>query len=80
LHHDSYHSLVGELTTLNPQQVNSPLWYYHHNNSEGKLMRGKCLSTPEIIQEGMLKYFEKWQWLSGNKTKGESVIVEVEIA
>ena len=53
---------------------------YHHINSEGKLMHGKCLSTPEITQEGKLKYFEKWQWLSGNRTKGESVIVEVEIA
>jgi hypothetical protein len=32
---------------------------YHHINSEGKLMLGECLSTPEITQESDLKYFEK---------------------
>ncbi|MBA3016061.1 MAG: n-acetylglutamate synthase [Proteobacteria bacterium] len=50
---------------------------YHHINLEGKLMLGKCFSTPAITTEGKLKYIEKWQWLSGDKSNGESEIIEV---
>ncbi len=50
---------------------------YHHINKEGKLMIGKCLSTPEILTDGRLKFKEEWQWLSGDNSIGYSEIIEI---
>ena len=52
---------------------------YHHINTMGELMVGKCISTPEIDPEGKLKFNENWQWLSGDNSSGYSEIIEVEI-
>lgn len=50
---------------------------YHHINSSGELMVGQCLSTPENLPDGRLKFNESWQWLSGDKSAGYSEIEEV---
>ena len=50
---------------------------YQHLNKNGELMTGKCLSTPEILEDGRIRLHEKWQWASGDLSKGESVIEEI---
>lgn len=51
---------------------------YHHINDEGELMLGKCLSTPELLPDGRLKFKESWQWLSGDLSSGYSEIEEIQ--
>lgn len=50
---------------------------YQHLNRQGELMTGKCLSTPEILPDGRIRLHEKWQWTSGDRSEGESVIEEI---
>jgi hypothetical protein len=50
---------------------------YQHLNKHGELMTGKCLSTPEIIENGKIRLHEKWQWTSGDFSTGESIIEEI---
>ncbi len=41
-------------------------------------MTGICHSNPEILKSGKIRLHEKWQWTSGNLTKGESIIEEID--
>lgn len=50
---------------------------YHHLNDKGDFMLGKCLSTPERLPDGRLRFKETWQWLSGDMSSGSSEIEEV---
>ena len=50
---------------------------YQHINMRGQLMTGICRSTPEILPDGRLRLHEQWQWTSGDRSSGESVIDEV---
>lgn len=50
---------------------------YQHVNARGELMTGKCVSTPELLADGRIRLYEKWQWTSGDLTSGESVIEEI---
>lgn len=50
---------------------------YQHLNKQGTLMTGVCHSTPEILADERLRLYEKWQWTSGDLTKGESIIEEI---
>jgi hypothetical protein len=50
---------------------------YHHLNDDGELMIGCCVSTPELLPDGRLKFKETWQWLSGDMSEGYSEIEEV---
>ena len=52
---------------------------YHHVNVAGELMTGRCRSTPEILPDGRLRLHERWQWTSGDGSRGESVIEEVPV-
>ena len=49
---------------------------YHQINKSGELMTGICYSTPEILANGSIRLHEKWQWTSGDKSKGESTLEE----
>lgn len=49
---------------------------YHHINKQGEIMIGRCTSTPEIADDGKLKFKEEWQWLSGDMSHGSSEIIE----
>ena len=51
---------------------------YHHINEQDELMMGTCISTPEFLEDGRLKFYEKWQWLSGDKSSGQSEIIELD--
>jgi len=50
---------------------------YQHLNRKGELMTGKCFSAPEILENGKIRLHEKWQWTSGDFSKGESVVEEI---
>jgi hypothetical protein len=49
---------------------------YHQVNEKGELMTGICNSTPEILPNGKIRLHENWEWTSGDKSKGQSIIEE----
>jgi hypothetical protein len=49
---------------------------YQHINTAGELMTGECLSTPEILPDGRIRLHETWQWTSGDRSAGQSVLEE----
>jgi len=51
---------------------------YQHVNDKGELMTGKCISIPEILDNGKLRLHERWQWTSGDYSSGTSVVEEIE--
>jgi hypothetical protein len=50
---------------------------YHHVNRAGELMAGQCNSTPCEGAHGKLILKEKWQWLTGDRSTGQSEVEEV---
>ena len=50
---------------------------YCHVNGRGELMTGRCRSTPESLPDGRLRLHERWQWTSGDGSRGESIVEEV---
>lgn len=49
---------------------------YHHINKRGELMTGICYSTPEILADGRIRLNETWQWTSGDRSSGHSLLEE----
>jgi hypothetical protein len=52
---------------------------YHHVNSEGLLRTGTCVARPELRPDGRVRIAEEWQWTSGDRSAGTSVVEEVEV-
>ncbi len=50
---------------------------YHQVNTDGELMTGACTSQPELMANGKIRLHERWQWTSGDLSKGESIIEEL---
>lgn len=49
---------------------------YHQVNEKNELMAGICKSTPEILANGKIRLHEEWEWISGDKSTGTSIIEE----
>lgn len=49
---------------------------YHQVNKQGELVTGICSSKPSLLANGKIRLHETWQWKSGDKSKGQSVIEE----
>ncbi len=49
---------------------------YHQVNNNGELRTGTCTSVPEILENGKIRLHESWEWTSGNRSKGQSIIEE----
>ena len=49
---------------------------YHQVNNKNELMTGICKSTPEILANGKIRLHEAWEWTSGDKSTGTSIIEE----
>ena len=49
---------------------------YHQINQKGELMTGVCKSKPEILENGKIRLHESWEWTSGDKSNGQSIIQE----
>ncbi len=50
---------------------------YAHINAAGQPMTGHCVSTPETLSDGRIRLREVWQWTSGDRSRGESVVEEI---
>jgi len=50
---------------------------YHHVNTSGELMAGKCNSVPSEDAHGKLVLQEEWQWLTGDRSSGQSEVEEI---
>jgi len=50
---------------------------YHHENTSGELMAGKCKSVPGLSPEGKIVLKESWQWFTGDQTAGVSEVEEL---
>lgn len=50
---------------------------YHQVSKSDELMTGTCISTPEILSNGKIRLHEKWQWTSGDQSKGTSILEEI---
>ena len=66
---------LGTITGL-VKEDGSLEFSYQHVNGEGAIRSGKCSSTPEVLEDGRIKLYEKWSW-DGDDLIGESVIEEV---
>lgn len=51
---------------------------YHHINQNMQIKTGKCHSVPTVKENGKIELSEQWQWTSGDYSKGESLLVEVQ--
>ena len=49
---------------------------YHQVNEKGELMTGICKSMPEMLSNGKIRLHENWEWTSGDRSKGQSIIQE----
>lgn len=50
---------------------------YHQVNDKGELMTGVCSSRPEVLSDGRIRLHETWQWTSGDRSSGTSVLEEI---
>ena len=50
---------------------------YQHYNINNEFRTGKCISTPERMSNGKLRYHESWEWTNGLEGKGASIIEEL---
>lgn len=67
--------ITGHLIGLVDKEGNIDM-RYHQVNDKGELMTGICKSTPEILPNGKIRLHEQWEWTSGDKSKGQSIIEE----
>lgn len=63
--------LIGVMTGDNTFTM-----FYHHVNLNDDIRAGQCHSTILTEQNGKLKLIESWQWLNGDCSKGQSVLIE----
>jgi len=49
---------------------------YHQVNNKGEIMTGVCKSIPEILENGKIRLHEKWDWTSGDRSRGNSILDE----
>lgn len=50
---------------------------YHQVNLKGELMTGICCSKPKLFANGKIRLNESWQWTSGDKSSGTSILEEI---
>ena len=67
--------LKGHLIGLVDEEGNIEM-RYHQINDKRQLMTGVCFSKPEILIDGKIRLHERWEWTSGDRSKGKSIIEE----
>ena len=67
--------LSGHLIGLVDEEGNIDM-KYHQVNTNHVLMTGVCKSKPEVLNNGKIRLDETWEWTSGDKSKGNSIIEE----
>lgn len=66
----------GHLIGLVDEEGNIDL-RYHQINENNEIMTGTCVSAPQVLENGKIRLHESWQWTSGDKSKGESIVEEI---
>lgn len=67
---------AGQL--LGVVNTDGTLYFFYHQLDEAlQLHSGYCKSVPEILPDGRLRLHEEWQWTSGDKSSGNSVVEEI---
>lgn len=51
---------------------------YQHLNEDLEIMTGKCVSQPELNEDGRIVLNETWQWTCRDFSKGSSTLIEVQ--
>ncbi|TDK47938.1 n-acetylglutamate synthase [Algoriphagus formosus] len=69
--------LQGNILGKVDPSTGSLIFTYHQLNDQGELSSGICQSTPEFLDSGKIRLHEKWEWLSGKKGIGESILEEI---
>lgn len=49
---------------------------YQHLSDDGSLHSGRCQSRPEYLPDGRLRLHESWQWSTGDRSTGTSIVEE----
>jgi hypothetical protein len=57
-------------------QDGSLRFHYQHLTEQDELRSGVCVSTPERLPDGRIRLHESWEWLSGDKSTGSSIVEE----
>ncbi len=68
--------ISGHLIGLVNEQGNIEM-RYHQVNVNNELMTGICYSQPEVMANGKIRLHESWQWTSGDKSSGTSILEEI---
>jgi DNA-directed RNA polymerase subunit E'/Rpb7 len=50
---------------------------YLQINNKNEIMTGTCISTPQILENKKIRLHEKWEWTSGDFSKGSSILEEI---
>lgn len=66
-----YGQLIGKVDSSSNIQM-----HYHHIDIDGKVRTGICHSVPKISEDGKIRLHESWQWTNGDRSKGNSVLIE----
>jgi hypothetical protein len=74
--YEGEHIIKGQLMGLVDEDGRIQM-RYHQINSRGELMTGICISKPERMENGKIRLREEWQWTSGDKSKGNSILEEI---
>ncbi|WP_236973730.1 hypothetical protein [Membranihabitans maritimus] len=68
--------LAGHLIGLVDPRGNIDM-RYHQVNKHGEIKTGICHSKPVVLANGKIQLLEDWEWTSGGKGKGTSVLEEL---
>ncbi len=49
---------------------------YSHYDQSGGFRAGKCRTKIIVDKNGLLQLHEEWQWTTGDRSKGTSILIE----
>ena len=50
---------------------------YQHVSASGAIRSGRCVSTPEVIDDDRVRLHEAWEWTEGGHGAGTSIVEQV---
>ena len=50
---------------------------YQHVSAAGGIRTGRCVSTPEVIDNDRVRLHEAWEWTEGGHGTGTSIVEQV---
>ena len=50
---------------------------YQHVSLTGGIKSGRCVSTPEVIDDDRVRLHESWEWTEGGYGAGTSIVEQV---